>query len=343
MRNTREGGGVVDGLEGWVERMSWLAGHILFGTSGSSGRPKWVCLSKRAILRSAEAVNEHLEVTEADCWVRAIPDFHVGGLGIHARAWLGRNRVVVMEGIWDPAGFGLCCRLARATLSSLVPAQVYDLVEEGVRAPESLRAVLVGGGALGATLYEEACDLGWPLVRTYGLTEAASQVATEGWNAALGVGEDDGWLPVLSHWETRVGEDEVLSIRGESLMTAYVEREAVAGWVRRDGMCDGWFRTGDRVELRGGKEGLTELRFLDREGDMVKVLGELVSLANLRRRVYEYGRGLEVVGVQDERLGTRLILVREQNLAVEVAEACFREVNGTVAGYERLQDIVEID
>ncbi|RYD33092.1 MAG: long-chain fatty acid--CoA ligase, partial [Verrucomicrobiaceae bacterium] len=42
---------------GAVPDVPELEGHVLFETSGSSGNPKWVALSKRALLVSAAAVN----------------------------------------------------------------------------------------------------------------------------------------------------------------------------------------------------------------------------------------------------------------------------------------------
>ncbi|MEM7145409.1 MAG: AMP-binding protein [Verrucomicrobiota bacterium] len=339
MRNPRAGG-EGDGLESWVGGEDWLKGHVLFRTSGSSGAPKWVALSRSAILCSARAVNAHLEVTDVDRWVRAVPTFHVGGMGMHARAWLGGNEVVVVEGGWDAGGFVRSCGERGGTLSALVPAQVYDLVAEGYRAPESLRAVLVGGGALGARVYEEAVALGWPVVRTYGMSEAASQVATE---RVGGENESGDWLPVLGHWDVRLDGKGNLSLRGESLLTAYVVRGEFGAWVRRDVLVDGWLRSDDRVELREGRDRGKELRFVDREGDVVKVLGELVSVGKIRERVRARWRGLEVIGLKDDRLGTRLVLVHGADVAEGEAEACFRSVNEGLAGYERLQEVFEVE
>ena len=62
--------------------------------------------------------------------------------------------------------------------SSLVPAQVLDLVRAGLRPPPVLRAIVVGGGAISAELYRDARALGWPVLPSYGMTECCSQIAT---------------------------------------------------------------------------------------------------------------------------------------------------------------------
>ena len=61
---------------------------ILFATSGSSGQPKWIRHTRASLLASAAAVNQRFHATEQDVWLRALPLFHVGGMGIAARAHL---------------------------------------------------------------------------------------------------------------------------------------------------------------------------------------------------------------------------------------------------------------
>src|SRR5205814_7177635 len=154
-------------------RIARLPGHIIIATSGSSGGLKLVALSKEAVLSSAAAVNTHLEATPSDVWCCVLPTFHVGGLGIHARAHLTGSRVISMA--WDASAFAGC----EATLASLVPAQVHDLVRAGLAPPPGLRAVLVGGGAFDRDLQQRARGLGWPVLATYGMSECCSTVAVE--------------------------------------------------------------------------------------------------------------------------------------------------------------------
>src|SRR4051812_23438722 len=78
---------VQDQFKKIITSTTHLPGHIWVATSGST-TVKWVGLSKASILASAHAVNEHLMSTSKDIWVHALPDFHVGGLGIWARSYL---------------------------------------------------------------------------------------------------------------------------------------------------------------------------------------------------------------------------------------------------------------
>ena len=100
------------------------------------------------MLASARAVNAHLEATARDRWLIALPLHHVGGFSILARCFASGASLVRMEEKWEPATFAGLCAAGRITLTSLVPAQVFDLVQAKVHGPSSLRAVIVGGAAL---------------------------------------------------------------------------------------------------------------------------------------------------------------------------------------------------
>ena len=146
-------------------------GHIWLATSGSSAQShhevKWAALSKEGLLISAAAVNDHLQSTSKDIWINPLPEFHVGGLGIFARAYLSKATVIdyftLEEGKWNAIKFHGLANECSATLTSLVPAQVYDLIIQKLRAPSQLRAVIVGGGALSENLYYQALEYGWKL------------------------------------------------------------------------------------------------------------------------------------------------------------------------------------
>jgi O-succinylbenzoic acid--CoA ligase len=268
----------------WVESKAELDGHLLFATSGSMGRRKWVALSRDALMASARAVNHHLGVTKKDRWLLALPRFHVGGLGILVRCDLAGCAVVEYAQHWDAPRY--CAFLEREciTLSSLVPTQLVDLVRSGCAAPDDLRVVLIGGGRLDDGVYQQAMDLGWPVVETYGMTETCSQVAT----ALPGSGRRS--LNCLPIWETRIDERSRLWLKGEALLTGYI---SVHGHevVMKDPKQNGWFLSGDVAVIDG-----EYLQIQGRSDRCVKVLGELVSLDEVER---EWQRFLATAHVGD--------------------------------------------
>ena len=301
----------------WAAEFPDLADHVWLGTSGTSGCLKIVALSRMAFEASARAVNLHLAVGAADVWIDPLPVFHVGGLGIVVRAALAGVPGHHL-GDWNAAEFVFRAEDCGATLSALVPAQVHDLAAAGLPAPERLRAVVVGGGALDNGLRERAQALGWPLLASYGLTEAASQVATARIEA-----HDAEWLPLLGHLDARLDGAGVLELRGPSLLTGWMmfDEEGRVRW--EDPKRGGWYGTSDRAELRRG-----ELRVLGRLDDLVKIRGELVDLAALERALQCRVRSGRVALrlTPDERNGFSLRVVAENEEARAEAQRASEDV-----------------
>ena len=317
----------------WRERVLTAAipeleEHVWVATSGTGGKLKLVALSRDALEASARAVNHHLAADEQDVWINPLPLFHVGGIGIVVRAYLSGARHEVFDVPWNAEEFTCTATATGATLSSLVPAQVHDLVRARCRAPRALRAVVVGGGALANALHKEALALDWPLLPSYGLSEAASQVAT----ARPGAPGTE-WLPLLEHFEARLDEEGALELRGASLLTGWMifGADGVCAW--EDPRRDGWYRTSDRAELRG-----RELRVLGRLDDLVKIRGELVDIVALERRLQARVTSGAVMlrCVPDERNGLALQVMTES----EVAAAEARKAQDDVfPPYARPQEI----
>lgn len=287
-------------------------GRVWLATSGTGGVLKMVAFSRPALEASARAVNAHLASGPQDIWINPLPLFHVGGLGILVRAALSGARWVPC-GPWDAEAFLRRLHESKATLASLVPTQIHDLAQNACEAPPGLRAVVVGGGALDPSLLASMRNRGWNLLPSYGLTEAASQAAT----AAVEATEFD-WLPLLPHIEARLGEGNMLELRGESLFDGWMLFPADAPAFWEDPKRDGWYRTGDRAELSG-----RQLRILGRADDLIKIRGELVDVAALERALQaRVPSGKIAVQIEpDERNGASLLVSAENSDAAAEVRA----------------------
>ena len=115
-----------------------------------------------------------------------------------------------------------------------------------------------------------------------------------------------------------MGEGGVLELRGDSLLTGWMifDGSGTARW--EDPKNGGWYRTGDRAELRGG-----EVRVLGRTDDLVKIRGELVDVAALERALQErVSSGLVRLDIEsDERTGSKLRVCAENQHALAEARS----------------------
>lgn len=306
-----------------------------FQTSGTEGRRKWVGLTKESLLISAKAVNAHFGITERDRWLLALPIHHVGGFGVQARAFVSGSRVTRLDGKWDATVFARTCAEAGATLASLVPTQVFDLVAAKLSAPKSMRVVLVGGGAMSSELEQAALQLGWPVRRTYGMTETASQVASQT--------TEGGEMEVLPIWSLSTDDEGVLTVRGDALAKGYAMREN-GKWRWEPILAETGLRTRDRVSLH--QDGTRRfLRFVGRESGIVKILGELVALGPIQERIeaLRLQSGLThgdaaVCDLADARAEARLALAVSQ-LSKEDSERLQNGLNVMLRPFEQIHEI----
>lgn len=326
-------GVAAEGLQSFVEARLPNEGTCLFQTSGTEGAPKWVVLTKDGMQRSAKAVNAHFGITASDRWLLALPLWHVGGFGILARAFAAGSHVTALDGKWSPQAFTDLVAASKSTLTSLVPTQVFDLVTAGLRAPESLRVALVGGAAVSKDVEKAALDLGWPIRRTYGMTETASQVASQ----SIAGGE----LEVLDLWDLQTDSDGILTIRGPALAKGYISHDEFGNWSWQPISAIEGLRTRDRVSLNelGGK---LVLRFTGREAGTIKILGEFVSLTQIQERLESLRLALgmshgdtAVCDVPDSRAGARLVLAFS-NLPPADADRLMSALNEELRAFEKI-------
>jgi O-succinylbenzoic acid--CoA ligase len=326
------------GFPGVIPNIPELRGHVLFETSGSSGTPKWIALGKKALLASAVAVNEHLGVTPSTRWGLVLPVHHVGGFGVAARAFAAGCGFHEFGQRWDAAACRNWLEEKRITHTSLVPTQVHDLVAAKSQAPASIQAIVVGGGHLDADTGKSARALGWPVLASYGMTEAASQIATQGLDSLNAIYQPSP-IPLLSIWKAEVSTGQTLRISGPALFSGMLVRETEA-WVFKPRVSE-WHQTEDRVEIENHC-----LTPLGRADTLVKVLGELVDPELIERELTSLSNGrllpgsFIVAAVPDARAEHLLVPVFDANADRTLAARTLGKYRASAPGFRRLADPV---
>lgn len=286
-----EGGVAGDG------RVDLRATHTIVYTSGTTGQPKGAVLTNGNHWWSAVASALNLGVREEDRWLACLPLFHVGGLAIVLRGAIYGMGIVVQDG-FDEAAVNSAIDEEGVTTVSVVTAMLQRmLAERGERPyPASLRCVLLGGGPAPLPLLEACAARGVPVVQTYGLTEAASQVATLAPEDALQKLGSAGkpLMPTDLRVDAPTGEVGEIMVRGPSISPGYLNRGPSVDK-------EGWLRTGDVGRL--DEEGY--LYVVDRREDLIISGGENVYPAEVEAALMAHPAVLEagVHGVADERWG----------------------------------------
>ncbi len=207
---------------GWMGPRAALEGvHTVVWTSGTLGTPRGVRLPARAHRASARGAIRRLGLGGEDRWSASLAPAHIGGLALLVRAATAGACVVLPEGRFEADAFLRAAAAGRVTHASLVPAMLHRCLEaDAASAPPDLRCVLVGGAAIPPPLLEAALSRGWPIALTYGLSEAASQVATAPPEL---VRRKPGTVgPPLPGVRVRVGPEGELRVKGSTTMLGYL-------------------------------------------------------------------------------------------------------------------------
>ncbi|GAA2075461.1 o-succinylbenzoate--CoA ligase [Aeromicrobium halocynthiae] len=153
---------------------------LVVRTSGSTGEPKDVVLSHRAVVASARATEARLGGPGR--WLLALPTSGVAGLQVLVRSVLAGEDPVVLSDHPDlePALDALAVGPGR-TYASLVPTQLHRLDRDGrLDLLARLDALLVGGAGVDPGLVGRARRAGVNVVRTYGMSETCGGCVYDG-------------------------------------------------------------------------------------------------------------------------------------------------------------------
>ncbi len=300
---------------------------LLLYTSGTTGRAKGALLSHANLRASVSASAGRLGAADDDRWLACLPLHHIGGLSILLRC-AAQGCAAIVQPEFDAAAVSNALDTEGITHVSLVPTMLARLLELRAAPPATLRVALLGGAGAARELLERASQAGWPIAATYGLTEAASQVATREPGAA-----PDAPLPALPGVELRVidpdGEDVATDVAGEILVRGAIVMQGYwnASEASAAALRGGWLHTGDlgALDARG------ELRVFDRRADLIVSGGENIYPAEIEAVLLEHPdvAAAGVAGVRDAEFGQRpvawIVAASSQTPSADALRAFCRE------------------
>ncbi len=300
--------------------------YFLVPSSGSAKSEnesvKLIALHHEAVMNSAKRVNSHFNLNASMTWGCVIPWFHVGGLGVYARAFAAR--ATVHQHVWDADFFCAWITMNHIQLVSLVPAQIYDLVQRKAAVPKIIKFVFIGGARLDTELRKKIKALGWPIIESYGMTETASMVA-------VGEPENMRLLPDVDIGLT----DGKLKIKCDSLLTCSLQKinQKINQKIEIKPVSGAWYQTEDLAEVSNQGQNVV-LKLIGRTNDFIKINAEGVSLVYLRQ-ILGLDPGLVLLALPNERSEFEIVLVYEKN--VQHVEKIIKNYNLVVKPYEKIQ------
>ena len=235
-----------------------VGGRICLLTSGSTGDPKGVLLEERQLAWTAEQIRSSHRLTPMDRGLAVLPFFHINAPVVSLLASLLAGSTVVIAPHFRRSHFWEWVERHSVTWASVVPTIVAMLLETEAPAclPGTLRFLRTASAPLPA-LQQRRFEqkFGVPIIETYGLTEAASQVCANplpperhlpgsvgrpvGFSLRICRPRTPAWRGPCPLEDVPTGGLGEICIAGPGLISAYVGE---AGGAAFEGS---WFRTGD--------------------------------------------------------------------------------------------------
>jgi acyl-CoA synthetase (AMP-forming)/AMP-acid ligase II/acyl carrier protein len=242
-------------------------------TSGSTSRPKRVPLTHASVCLSAYNVGATLELETRDRLLSVLPLFHGHGLISGVLTTLASGSSVVCTSGFDAGTFYDLLKQFRPTWYTAVPAihrAVLSAADGHKHSAKrsSLRLIRSASSTLPPKLLRELeAVFGVPVIDTFGMTEAATQIAANplGRRKPASVGQSTGVEIAILDGEGQPlssGERGEIALRGPTITRGYDNDVAATQSAFRNG----WFRTGD-------------LGYLDAEGYLF-IVGRIKEVIN---------------------------------------------------------------
>jgi acyl-CoA synthetase (AMP-forming)/AMP-acid ligase II len=316
----------------------------IFYTGGTTGFPKGVMQSHRAIWASAIGSLPETQTNRHTSYLHVAPMFHMADFAGSMATTLSAGRHVILKS-FEPAATLQTLSAERISHTLIVPAMIKMLLNHpnAVTADvSSLQYILYGASPMPAATLEQCMQL-WPtvgLIQAYGQTELApiatmlsaadhrdggAKLSSAGRPTAVSdiriVNEDDN--------DCAVGVSGEVVVRGPHTMLGYWNKTEETEKALRDG----WVYTGDAAYF--DEEGY--LYIVDRVKDMVVTGGENVFTTEVENAVISHDavQDVSVIGIPHAEWGEAVhaivILHKGKSATEEELTAHCRE---RIAGYK---------
>lgn len=241
------------------ERPSGGRAALVMASSGTTGAAKTIPLTEANLLATARQVSAHLELTPEERGYSPLPLFHINALVVGVLASLQAGARLVVDRKFSARTYWATVAEQRVTWLNVVPGIVTILADPSTPPPATsmtdVRLARSASAPLAViTLERFEQRTGIPVVETYGMTEAASQITANpigarrpgsvGLPAGLSlrvVGTDGRPVPV--------GGVGMVAISGDSVVEEYWSPADDLGSSRPAVDADGWLATGDLGHL----------------------------------------------------------------------------------------------
>ncbi len=322
---------------------------LLVYTSGTTGKPKGVLLSNKAVAANIVNGNTLYNFQPDQNILITLPLFHVGGLCILLLPGLTQGATIYLHSKFDPSSTINCLEHDNIMTTILVPAQMTAMMAHPDWADtdmSSMKHVVVGSSLIPIAQIKAWHAKDIPVSQVYGATETGPTAI--GLNPAHAVSKE-GSAGQAAHLcsievrranksECKTGENGDLWVKGPNILSGYWRDQSETDLVLQNG----WYNTGDIGHI--DDDGFYWI--VDRSKDVIISGGENIYPAEVESAALQHPsiRSIAVVGKSDFRWGETPVAAIELNPNTALDEHEFKEfLAGKIAKFKQPKSIVIFD
>ena len=300
---------------------------LILHTSGTTSRPKIVPLSHRNVCASARNISQTLQLTSADRELHVMPLFHIHGLIAGVLAPMAVGSMIFCTPGFNALKFFGWMKECKPTWYTAVPTMHQTILARAagnmdVIEANPLRFIRSSSSSMPPQVIAELERVfKTPLIESYGMTEAAHQMASSplppGKRIPGSVGIAAGPEVAIMDVDGKLlaaGEIGEIVIRGENVTLGYENNDKA----NAEGFTNGWFRTGDQGTMTA--DGYVTLT--GRLKEIINRGGEKISPREVDEVLMDHPAVAQVVtfGMPHDKLGEEVaaaVVLREGKTATE--------------------------
>lgn len=279
-------------------------------TSGTTGDPKILDLDRESMIQSAKMTIRHFNLKRGDKVLLCLPMQYVAAKMMLVRALIGGLNLITVE----PSGDPLKNCDTTVQFAAMVPLQLY----ESLKHPESLGKIeklLIGGGEINPELLREVRKLTTlEVFESFAMSETYTHFALRRINGD----RPESYFKVMKKVEISTDHRDCLVVH-------------IPGVTKEQVMSN------DLVSIKSK----SEFEWLGRIDTIIKTGGVKIIPEILEKKIRDIvGHELLILGIPDEKLGQKLILVVETAADQSLIESWKKSISSILSKPEVPKEII---
>lgn len=268
---------------------------ILVETSGSTGPPKQVEITRTSLINSAQSTLEYFKLKEGSKFHCCLPIKYIGGKMMLIRAFLNKGKIVLTK----PSINTLKNLNEQTDFSAMTPLQASKAITE--KEFNNINKLIIGGGKISTNLIEKLNKTSTHCYQTFGMTETASHIAIRD----LRKHNKDMRYKCLNHVEISTNKNSQLIIKSDALNIESIT-------------------TNDIVEVFGNKH----FTYIGRLDNIINSGGMKINPESIERKLYQtmQNDNFFIDKISDNILGEKMILISLKTIKIELIEKAISSI-----------------